>query len=229
MVIHPADKGGGVVVLDKGDYDAEMQRILSDKRTYKKLTKNPTKELKIALQNMVNKAGDILSKKESRYLVPNAPIMPVLYQVPKVQKNAEKPPGRPILSGKNSFFTRLGEYIDVYLQPLVSKSPSYLKNSKDVINHLQQIPVGANSRLVTISVESLYTNIQQKDVIKAVRWAMNKFTNLKYKQKQFTLRGLKLAMMNNFFWYGGQHYNQIKGVSMGAKYAQSIANVFLNK
>lgn len=83
-------------------------------------------------------------------MVPDAPVMPVQYQVPKVHKNAKHPPRRPNLSGINSLSTRLGEYIDVYLQPLVSKSPSYLKDSK--VNHLQQISVDDSSMLVTIEV-----------------------------------------------------------------------------
>lgn len=155
--------------------------------------------------------------------------MPVLYQVPKMHNNAAKPPGRPILSGINSLFCELREYIDVFLQPLVVKSPSYLKDSKDVINHVQHVEINENSILVTIDVESLHTNIRQQDAMNALKWALNKFTNLKYRQKQFILKGLRLAMTNNLFWYGGQHYNQIKGISMWAKYAPSVANIFLNK
>lgn len=76
----------------------------------------------------------------------------------------------------------------MYLQPLVSKIPSYLKDSKDVINYLQQVLVDDKSILVTIDVELLYTNIRQSDAMKKVKWAMNKCTNLKYKQTIYTSR-----------------------------------------
>lgn len=36
-------------------------------------------------------------------------------------------------------------------------------------------------------------------------------------------------MGSNFFWFQGLHYNQIKGVAMGARYALSVANLVLNK
>lgn len=180
-----------------------MEHILSDESTYIQIKSNPTKDLKTQLQDLVNKAGDnnILIQREKRYLVPDAPIMLVLYQVPKIHKNVGKPPGRPVLSG-HSLFSRLGEYIDVFLQPLAAKSLSYLKDSKDVINNLQNLRVNDSGILVTVDVESLYTNIQQQDALNEVKWSLNKYTTLKYKQKQFILHGLKLAMTNNFFWYG---------------------------
>lgn len=92
--------------------------------------------------------------------------MPVLYQVQKAHKNSRKPPGRPILSGINSLFSRLGEYLVIYLQPLADKGPSYLKDSKDVLNSLEQVGVDEQSILVTVDVESLYTNIRQTDAMK---------------------------------------------------------------
>ncbi|XP_053567994.1 homeobox protein 2-like [Bombina bombina] len=46
LVIKPADKGGGIVVLDKTDYYAECTRILSDQDTYEVLRNNPVAQFK---------------------------------------------------------------------------------------------------------------------------------------------------------------------------------------
>lgn len=46
LIIHPADKGGGILILDKPDYHSEITKILSDATTYIKLPKNPTLDLK---------------------------------------------------------------------------------------------------------------------------------------------------------------------------------------
>lgn len=36
-------------------------------------------------------------------------------------------------------------------------------------------------------------------------------------------------MSHNYFWHKGDYYTQTKGVAMGAKYAPSVANIFLNR
>lgn len=102
-----------------------------------------------------------MTKKEARYLVPEAPRLPVIYQLPKIHKNKHCPPGRPILSGIDSILSRVWEYLDYFLQPIVQKSPSYLSDSKHLMNLLQDIPIDDDTILVTIDVESLYSSLKQ--------------------------------------------------------------------
>lgn len=71
--------------------------------------------------------------------MPVAPQVPVMYYLPKVHKDPLKPPGRPIISGIGSITSRAGRYIDNYLQPLVVNTPSYLKDTTQVINILDEI------------------------------------------------------------------------------------------
>lgn len=79
--------------------------------------------------------------------------------------------------------------------------------------------------LATVDVESLYPNIKQRDAMKAVRWALEKQTDLKQPQIKFLLEGLHMDMSN--IWHNGEFFNQIKGVAMGSGYAPSI--LFLSK
>lgn len=46
IIVRPADKGEGIVIMDKVDYVAEMNRILEDEDTYRVLPNNPTNVLK---------------------------------------------------------------------------------------------------------------------------------------------------------------------------------------
>lgn len=89
----------------------------------------------------------------------------MIYYVPKIHENQEKPPGRPIISGIDSLFSRLGEYLDTFLQPLVPEGKSYLKDSKQLILELKNMEVTDEDFPVTIDVNSLYTNIVQEDSI----------------------------------------------------------------
>lgn len=51
-----ADKGGRIVVLYKADYVKELDRLVSDSNTYKKLKSNPTNKLRLLLKRLVRKA-----------------------------------------------------------------------------------------------------------------------------------------------------------------------------
>lgn len=129
-------------------------------------------------------------------MVPDVSRVPVIFQLPKIHKNPSKPPGRPIVSGVDLLFARMGEYR--FLQPLAQKFPTYLKDSKDLMELLQGIEVDEECILASINVNSLYTSIQQQYAIEAVEWAVNS-TNIKRKQKYFLIQSLDLAMSHNFF------------------------------
>lgn len=114
------------------------------------------------------KEKGILTKKEARYLTAKTP---VIYYVLKIHKNQENPLGRPIINGIDSLFSRL-EYLDRYLQPLVSEGKSYLKDSRQLISELRSFKGEEEDILVTIDVNSLHTNIIQEDGVSSVEWAL---------------------------------------------------------
>lgn len=117
LTIRPADKGGGIVILDKNDYHLEMIRILSDTDTYSRIPNIPTSTFKKTLTNLIDTGFQlgILDKMERSYLIPVAPWIPVIYYLPKVHKSITQPPGRPIISGIDSITSRIRNYIDFYL------------------------------------------------------------------------------------------------------------------
>lgn len=48
-------------------------------------------------------------------------------------------------------------------------------------------------------------------------------------QRDFILLLLDFAMGQNYFWFGGSYYLQIRGVAMGARFAPSMTNFFMAK
>lgn len=71
LVIRPADKGGGIIIIDKKDYLTEMHRILGDVDTYTPLRSDPKVRYKKELEVLVQKGFElsVLKKKE---VVPGA-------------------------------------------------------------------------------------------------------------------------------------------------------------
>lgn len=124
--------------------------------------------------------------------------------------------------------SRLGEYLDKFLKPLVVKGKSHLRDSTQLITELQDITGVEHCLLATIDANSLYTSIIQRDGLEGVKKALHENTKLRQEQISFIMDGLKLAMENNYLWYKKEYYVQTKGVAMGAHYAPSVANLFMD-
>lgn len=92
-------------------------------------------------------------------MIPIAPRVPVIYYLPKVHKDPVCPPGRATISGIDLVTSRVGKHIDHFLQPLVIKTTSYLRDSAQVINLFQHVEWKDTYILATADVSSLYTVI----------------------------------------------------------------------
>ncbi|XP_077341766.1 suppressor of cytokine signaling 5 isoform X1 [Lithobates pipiens] len=231
LVIRPADKGGGIAILDRCDYLKELHRITDDRETYSLLSRDPVTKYKKELTGIVDEGfhRGILTDKEKSFLVPMAPRTPVIYYLPKLHKSTTCPPGRPIVSGIDSVTSRVGRYIDFFLQPLVKKIPSYVRDTKQILNMLNTYKPTPGLWLVTADITSLYTIIPHELGLEAARVYLERDSGLTQIQIDFILALLDFAAKHNYFWFDNQFYRQDKGVAMGAKYAPSLANLFMAK
>lgn len=82
----------------------------------------------------------ILNEKEKSFLVPSGTRTPIIYYLPKVHKNLVCTPGWPIVSSIDSITSRVDNYINTFLQPLVKDMPSYIRVTNAVINLLKDCP-----------------------------------------------------------------------------------------
>ena len=235
IIIKPADKGSATVIMDKQNYINEGYRQLGDERYYKKL-ENPIfmdTSLKVTetLQDLWN--SHFISEKQFQYLKPPEKPRPRhLYMLPKIHKPLEKwpvlnmPPGRPIISDCSSESYKVAEYIDHFLQPIAAKHDSYLKDTSDFLNKLKQVKINENSLIVTMDVESMYTNIDHESGLAAVKKAFENNPDPR-RPDQEILDLLELSLKNNDFEFNGETFLQIKGTAMGKKFAPSYANIFM--
>jgi len=85
------------------------------------------------------------------------PRVPEFYTLPKIHKKI--PIGRPIVSGSSGPIECISSFVDSLLQPIAIKQKSYLKDTNDFINFIENTPMTNNTLLATLDVSSLYTNI----------------------------------------------------------------------
>ena len=67
----------------------------------------------------------------------------------------------------------LSKWIDIQLQPLVKKVPSYLKDDNDFLHKIDELndkqTIPPNALLVTWDIKSLYTNIPHEEALEALK------------------------------------------------------------
>lgn len=89
----------------------------------------------------------IIPKEMKKMLINDQPRTPILYLVPKIHKDARKPPGRPIVSGVNSIFHPIATYVDGFLQNIVAHLKECLKDTESFISHIEHIDCTEITRL----------------------------------------------------------------------------------
>ncbi|XP_078518421.1 uncharacterized protein LOC144783188 [Lissotriton helveticus] len=228
ITVKGCDKGGGIAILDTSNYTAKIENMLNDNVFYNTISKDPTAKIRQKIQILTSKAlnsGDICQK-EYDYLNVSKLRMACLYGTPKVHKNEVDPPFRPIVNTIGSITEPLSKYLDAILRPYISKIPGYVKDTGHIINLLEGTAFNEKRQwLVTLDVESLYSNIPIDGAISATEWFINTYEV--DCNKIFILDCLKIVLEENVFEFRRNLYKQTKGVSMGASCAPTIANIYM--
>ena len=123
IMIKPADKGGAIVILNRDDYIKEGKRQLSDPYFYKHLDSDPTDSNNQRINFFINSMklkGEITWSLERKLLTLEART-PELNLLPKIHKNQNPVPGRPIVSANGCSTEKISALIDIILRPHLPK------------------------------------------------------------------------------------------------------------
>ena len=232
IVIKPCDKGGGICILNTCDYISKMKELLRDTKTYKPLRRDPTNAIRNDIMSTIDYLHNryLITDETKKLLTPLKPARtPLFYGLPKTHK--ENIPLRPIVSACDSPTDNISRYITQFLQPLAESHPSYIKDSKDFINAIQDIgALPKFAHLVTADVTSLYTNIPHQEGIDAIINHINAFKdelprNFPYSSTIKIL--IESILKHNNFSFMEEHYLQVEGTAMGSRMAPPYANIFM--
>jgi len=231
IIIKPADKGGCTVIQNTVDYIAEAERQLCDTRFYAPqnhdLTPIHNIKVKTLIDSMTNTA---ISKEVAQFLVFQKPKTPSIYFLPKIHKNKQPPPGRPIVSANHCPTERISGLVDHLLRPFVPLLPSYVKDTTDFVNHIEALPrLEHTDLLVTLDVTSLYTNIPNEESLQVASNILRQHRDDTQEALKNThiVSMLRLVLYCNNFEFNGRHFLQTQGVAMGTRVAPTIANLVM--
>ena len=239
IVIKPADKGAAVVVLNKTDYVEEGMRQLSNEKYYRKISGPMTEENAQLIREWVDlmELHDFIDGKTASHLKPEGELNGrTFYLLPKIHKEKTKwtkpnlPPGRPIVSNVGTEFSEVSRWLDFHLQPLVNElyKKSLVRDTYHFLETLQNLKLPPGKYLLfTADVSDLYTNIPLEGAKEKIQKWFEKTWNGSRPPTGTLLRLLDIILKKNDMEFNGEHFLQVKGVSMGNNCAPSIANLYL--
>lgn len=237
IIIKKADKGGGIVIMDRDLYIAEGLRHLKNTTYYKPLQEPIYTEsaslITEQLTSLLNHG--LINEKQYTYLSPPSNLKPrQFYLLPKIHKdrskwpNAHMPEGRPIVSDINSESYRVSEYIDYFLKPLATLHEAYIKDTYDFVEKIRDREIDNTDIIVTGDVTSLYTNMRIHRILETVQEAFDNYPDYSRPDNEI-INLLRITLTRNDFIFGKDTFLQICGTAMGKRYAPSLANIYLRK
>ena len=168
FVIKPADKGSATVILSRENYIREAHRQLNNPKYYKKLDKAIWPEnckMFNAIICCLKDEGHI-NDKQVKYLAARSKSQTrTFYLLSKIHKPVNTwtdnniPPGRPIISD----WIRVIQYIRIYRLPFKT------------ISKLSKENIPKDSFLVTLDIDSMYTNIGIDAGINSVKRVFDRY------------------------------------------------------
>lgn len=227
IFITSADKSKRTVIINKNDYKQKMETILNDTKVYRKIRKDPTIILQTRNNNFIQMlANDMyLNLKQAQDLKIRNALPPKIYGLPKLHK--ENIPLRPIVSSIQSPFYALQKFLSNILSNVIGKSEYNIKNSWELSEKLKNLKLETDSRLISLDVVSMYTNIPTKIALKVLKgkWEQIK-THTNFTKKIF-VDAVEMCITSTYFKYNSETYEQISGLPMGAPLSAVIANLVL--
>ena len=220
--------------MDTSLYINKIEEHLADPTTYKELNTDPTQAIRndvISTLDYLHSTHRIDDETRHHLTLSNPARTPLFYGLPKVHK--PNIPLGPTVSACDSPTDQLSNYVTHFRQPLVEIIPSYIQDSKHVLQLLESLPpLPENAILVTADVTSLYTNIPLEEGIEAVLHNMKLHADtLPPDAPSPHTIGIfiETILKNNNPSFMEKHFLLLVGTAMGTKAAPPYANLFMGR
>lgn len=115
------------------------------------------------------------------------------------------------VSWTDSIFMRVAsEYIDIQVQPFITKFPLYIKDTCHILRELDQVEQQDRDFLITSDVKSYYRIIEHEKGVQAFEAFLQQDTNINENRTSFITKCVEFVQ-NNYFWFHNNFYLQKKG------------------
>ena len=227
------DKGNGVCLDVKERYVHKINTILSDKTKFSEYKQDKRVKIDsfIYAEEKFNRTIKDLFKKHSlpkeilSKIVSTGSTPARLYGIPKIHKDVNNPPYRPVLSMVNAYPSNLAKYLDNILKPFIPRDRT-CTDSFDFKQKLLNAHLPPNSYIVSYDVVSLFTNVPVKETVNYILELIPE--NQLPLPKSILRTLLLLATTNILFSFDDKLYLQEEGVCMGSNLGPTMASFALS-
>jgi hypothetical protein len=236
----PSDKNLGLVCLNTLDYHqlvmkhlsnsiyASIGPIMDNKFFDKHYQRTKNQFMKLVNTIMIPHEKTNGNKQIVKYLVEqlkktkeNKFIYPSFHVLPKLHKGLKDLKSRPVVGAVDWFTTPVSKILSFHLQQTIKdqQAKHLLSRTTEAIQRLHNIStrdITDQSILVTMDIESLYTNIDLlilSQILEHIDPYLNKLCSF--------------VNNHNMFEYLDQIYQQCSGIAMGTNAAPEMANIYL--
>jgi Reverse transcriptase (RNA-dependent DNA polymerase) len=134
-------------------------------------------------------------------------------------------PLRPIVSFINSPTYKISKEISKRIKMAYEKEEIHsIENSKKVIERLKEITITNKTKLMSLDIKDMYTNIPIAKTVEIIK--KNKLSNVEWKNE--IIEGLELCLSQNYFRFNNKFYIQENGLPMGSPLSPLMAEIFMN-
>lgn len=226
---HP-DKGKGVVVMDKSDYESTMKNHIEsgDYSIHETRRKFPVDEfqgyvkagLKILLES------EIISDFEKKSLTVSNPRVPRMYGLPKIHKEGNQI--RPVVTTIDAPTSKIAKYLSRAFRKFSRPGMYGIKNSLEFIRDLEELSIEDDEEIVSFDVKALYPSVPEESALEHVReWIEGQDISDNECIKLTSL--LEIAVSQKYFQFNNKIYVQESGLAIGDSLSGIIAEVFMSK
>ena len=247
IILKPADKNYGPTIIDKQQYITAGEEILSDPTTYTLCTIPPNINIIIfKLKTILRTYKEIYHRKPQDQNETYTPLARALlasttnkkwqyarlYLCPKIHKEKNhnewlKKQWRQICASIGWVTYETSTYLDLLLQPIMRKIPTYLKDSATLIKELDSRKFPPQCYFLEADVDNMYPSIN-------IQHALNALANYIQRQEHnleislnYILALAHWVLTNNYIEFNNKIYLQIKGTAIGTPFAVTFACIYM--
>lgn len=222
IVTKLADKNLGMIPMHGEIYNKLLRDHLHSD-TYIQVNRFPWDDVTRRLFNIVHSANQIPDRLQDKWLkdVESRREPCPFYVIPKIHK--ARLSARPITAQHSYVLAPMSIALARVLQFEVDSIAEIAKDSKTVMQQLENIKCVKRFVFLTYDVEQLYPSIDLHDAIKTLRDSVP----IMRADRNFWTKVLQLIMFNNYVSAEGKIYRQMKGTATGTQVAPPFANLYL--
>ena len=234
ILIIKLDKGGGVVILNKNDYNDKMKTILNDTTKFLDLgpvtNKDNTAKIESRIQRQLLQVRKecLISKQVYEAIRPTGSQRPRMYGLPKIHK--KDVPLRPILSMTGLAQHQLAKWLTSLLQPVLQNlSSNCVSDSFTFEKKVRKFTFSPSTVfLCSFDISSLFTNVSLAETIEICADALyNDDSMAPSFPRNIFFELMQLATSSVEFSFNNNMHRQIDGVAMGSPLGPALANIFV--